>query len=104
MNFKNFCVKFFNIGENRANIISIKYGLNKKKHSNVIKKINFKNSIEQFIISNTEQKDVILKNFNFNKKKMIDNKSYRGYRLIRGLPLKNQRTKTNSRTARKLKI
>ncbi len=104
MNFKNFCIKFFNIGENKANIISIKYGLNKKKHSTTIKKINLRNNIEQFIITNNEQKDVILKNLNFNKKKLIDNKSYHGYRLIRGLPLKNQRTKTNSRTARKIKI
>ena len=104
MNFNNFCTNFYNVGNNKSSIISIKYGLNKKKHKNIIKKINIKNSIEQFIVTNNEQKDVILKNLNFNKKKLIDNKSYRGYRLVRGLPLKNQRTKTNSRTARRFKI
>ena len=31
MNFKSFCTKFFDIGESRTNVISIKYGLNKKK-------------------------------------------------------------------------
>jgi len=104
MNFNNFCTNFYHIGNNKADIISIKYGLNKKKHTNIIKKINIKNSIEQFIVTNNEQKDVILKNLNFNKKKLIDNKSYHGYRLLRGLPLKNQRTKTNCRTVRRFKL
>ena len=103
MNFKNFATKFFDIGNNKSNIISIKYGLNKKKNINLKNKKDLKMSIEQFIITNNDQKDVILKNLNVYKKKLIDNKSYYGYRIIRGLPLKNQRTKTNSRTVRRLK-
>ena len=103
MNFKSFCTRFFDIGESRTNVISIKYGLNKKK-KNLIKKMNLKNSIEQFISTNNEQKDVILKNLSLNKKKLIDNKSYKGYRIVRGLPLNKQRTKTNSRTVRRIRI
>lgn len=103
MNFYNFSTKFFDIGDNRANIISIKYGLNKKKKMDLKNKKGLKRNIEQFIITNNEQKDVILKNLNVNKKKLIDNKSYYGYRIIRGLPLNKQRTKTNSRTVRRIK-
>ena len=35
---------------------------------------------------------------------MVDNKSYKGYRIVRGLPLNKQRTKTNSRTVRRVRI
>ena len=103
MNFKSFCTKFFDIGSSRTNIISIKYGLNKKK-KNLINKTNLKDSIEKFISINNEQKDVIFKYLSLHKKKLIDNNSYKGYRIVRGLPLNKQRTKTNSRTIRRILI
>jgi small subunit ribosomal protein S13 len=39
---------------------------------------------------------------NLNIKRLIDINSYRGRRHLKGLPLRGQRTRTNSRTARKL--
>lgn len=102
MNLNNFCTSFFNIGDNKTKLILIKYGLNKKKFK-IEKKKNLQKSIENFILVNNEQKDVILKTLSVNKKKLIDNGSYKGYRIIRGLTLNRQRTKTNSRTRRRLK-
>jgi len=102
MNLNSFCTGFFNIGNNKTKLILIKYGLNKNKF-NIKKKKNLQKSIENFILINNEQKDVILKTFSVNKKKLVDNSSYKGYRITRGLTLNRQRTKTNSRTRRRLK-
>nr|QFQ52423.1 hypothetical protein [Paramoeba aparasomata] len=102
MNFNNFCTNFFNIGNNKTQIIIIKYGLNKKRLS-LKKKKNLQKSIENFILTNNEHKDVLLKGLSLKKKKMVDNLSYKGYRIIRGLTLNRQRTKTNSRTVRRLR-
>ena len=41
---------------------------------------------------------------NLNVKRLIDIGSYRGRRHIKGLPVRGQRTKTNSRTARLIRI
>lgn len=103
MNLNNFCTNFFNIGSNKTKIIIIKYGLNKKNKFNFKKKLNLQKSIENFILINGIQKDVVLKGLNVAKKKLIDNLSYKGYRIVRGLTLNRQRTKTNSRTIRRLK-
>ena len=51
MNFSSFCTKFFYIGNNKASIISIKYGLNKKNFKIKNKKF-LQKSIENFIFSN----------------------------------------------------
>lgn len=37
-----------------------------------------------------------------NIKRLIEIKSYRGIRILKGLPSRGQRTRTNSRTARKI--
>lgn len=102
MNLNSFCNNFFNIGPGKTNMIIIKYGLNKKKF-NMKKKLSLQKSIENFILVNNEQKDVLLKDLSVKKKKLIDNCSYKGYRIGRGLTLNRQRTKTNSRTRRRLK-
>jgi len=43
------------------------------------------------------------KSKHFNKKKLINIKSYRGLRRNQGLPIRGQRTHTNARTAKKIK-
>jgi ribosomal protein S13 len=42
-----------------------------------------------------------MKSLFLKKKNLIDNGSYIGYRLVRGLPVRNQRTHTNAKTNRK---
>lgn len=39
-----------------------------------------------------------------NIKRLIDIKSFRGRRLLKGLPVRGQRTRTNSRTARRVNL
>lgn len=39
---------------------------------------------------------------NFNKKKLIEIKLYRGIRKIKGFPVRGQRTRSNGKTAKKL--
>jgi ribosomal protein S13 len=94
------------------------YGLNLSKSNNLLnlfgfsnlKSKNFKNDlqlnndIDFFLIKNLDNKDFILKKNYDSILKKIENGSLKGYRFIRGLPIYNQRTKTNSKTARKENI
>jgi ribosomal protein S13 len=93
-----------------------KYGLNLSK-SNIllslygfgnIKSKNLKNILNDdfnlFLIKNLENKDFILKKNYDSVLKKIENGSLKGYKFVRGLPIYNQRTKTNSKTSRKENI
>jgi ribosomal protein S13 len=60
------------------------------------KKINF------FLLKKLENKDFILKKKSDFILKKIDNGSYKGYKFTRGLPIYNQRTRTNGKIAKKL--
>lgn len=93
-----------------------KYGLNLSK-SNIllnlhgfsnIKSKNLKNILSDdfnlFLIKNLENKDFILKKNYDSVLKKIENGSLKGYKFVRGLPIYNQRTKTNSKTSRKENI
>jgi ribosomal protein S13 len=92
-----------------------KFGLNLTKSSSLlnyfgfsnIKSKNFKNNInlekkiELFLIKKLENKDFVLKkNYDLVLKK-IENGSYKGYKFSRGLPIYNQRTRTNGKNAKK---
>ena len=67
--------------------------LKKKQIFNLTKTIE----LSSIIISNNLKKHKILIN-----KKLLDIKSYRGFRKLKGLPARGQRTRTNRKTARKI--
>lgn len=58
--------------------------------------------LERLLIVSIIKKEILLKNIYDNILKKLDNGSYIGYKRFRGLPVHNQRTKTNSRTSRRL--
>lgn len=92
--------KNFNIGYKNIKRILNKYGLLiNKKYINLDN--NLYELIEKTIILTIIKKEILFKNVYENLRNKIINGSYQGYKRLRGLPIKNQRTKTNNRTSRK---
>jgi small subunit ribosomal protein S13 len=92
--------KQFNIGYKNINKIFNKYGLLFNKNYNNVN-INLSDLLEKCIILTIIKKEILFKNIYENLLFKLENGSYKGYKKFRGLPIKGQRTKTNSRTARK---
>lgn len=73
------------------------------------KKVNELSKIEEDKIKSAlEQKNLILESnlkreIKQNKERLINIQCFRGKRLLKGLPTRGQRSKTNSRTTRKIK-
>lgn len=96
--------KFKDFGLNHARFILLlkKFGLKNKKYINLVNDLKLiEQNIDDFLKINLFKKEHLLKILNFNKNKKIENGSYIGYKVSRGLPVHNQRTKTNSRTSRR---
>lgn len=94
------------------------YGVNISRFRLLLQKFGFKNNIkitknsssglkivsenmDTFLRLSLSKKEIIVKNEKFNQQFRIEIGAYSGYKLVRGLPRKNQRTKTNSRTSRR---
>ncbi len=58
------------------------------------------NSIKEYIEKHYKIEGDLKREIMFNVKRLKDIKAYRGIRHMRGLPVRGQRTKTNSRTRR----
>ena len=92
--------KDYNIGNRNIKKILNKYGLLiNKKYINI--DINLYTLIEKSIVLTIIKKEALFKSIYENLRSKLINGSYKGYKRFRGLPIKNQRTKTNSRTSRK---
>ena len=92
------------------------YGINKRKSLLICKKLGFSKNFKVFELSNdhifniVKLVDFLKININSNllkikrldKQKLVDIKSYRGIRRIKGFPVRGQRTRSNSKTAKKL--
>ena len=107
--------------ENSKSInVSLKniYGLNSYQIRLICKKLGFSSNLK---ISNLNNEQIIklvkgIENSNlkltnelkkaqiFNLKKLIDIKCYAGLRRIKGLPVRGQRTHTNSKTSKRQRI
>jgi small subunit ribosomal protein S13 len=93
------------------------YGLGKKNSSLICKQLGFSNNLQTSKLSNDqisklikaiEKSDLIITNElkklqAFSLRNLIDIKSYKGLRRLNGLPVRGQRTHTNSRTSRRQK-
>lgn len=95
--------RIYGLNLSRLDVLYKKFGLkNKKKlnNSNDLKIIDLE--IDTFLKINLMKKEHFVKTNVLNKLKKIENGSYKGYKGFRGLPIFNQRTKTNSRTSRRV--
>lgn len=90
----------YNIGYKNIKKMLNSYGLLINKKYDSIDK-NLYESIKKSIILTIIKKEVLFKSIYENLLNKVKNGSYIGYKRFRGLPMKNQRTKTNSRTSRK---
>lgn len=92
----------YGINLSRYDLLLKKFGIKNKKFKNLNNNIKFlEKDLDTFLKINLIKKDYLIKVNIMNKLKKIESGSYKGYKLYRGLPVNNQRTKTNSRTARK---
>lgn len=104
-----------NIPENKKIIASLAYiyGIGRPLAAKIIKRIKIDPTKKAKDLTSEEQtllKDFVEKNYKIegdlkrmvqgNVKRLKEVGSYRGYRHARGLPVRGQRTKTNSRTRR----
>lgn len=98
----NFCQNY-GINLYHLKILLLNNGLNlQKNYKNIdLDLYNIIDDINVFLSLNLEKKEVLLKN----KKSILEKKKkiglYKGYKFYMGLPMYNQRTKTNNRTSRK---
>lgn len=88
----------FGIGRSRAATILKEAGVPREKKPKDIK-LDDENKIRTIIESLTLEGD-LKREISSNIKRLKDIKAYRGVRHTRGLPVRGQRTKTNSRTRR----
>jgi small subunit ribosomal protein S13 len=89
----------YGIGRSTANKILEKVGIDKDTRTNKISSddiIKLRNEIESNYVLEGELKRQVMMNI----KRLKDIGSYRGLRHSRGLPVRGQRTKTNTRTVR----
>lgn len=92
-----------------------KYGLNHSRLSNFYNKFglsnfnisfnnkNLEEKLNKFLELNLEKKEILLKKNYLIFLRNLENGSIKGYKRFRGLPCRNQRTKTNSKTNRSSK-
>lgn len=93
------------------------YGIGKKSASNVCKKLGFATNLKikhltpkqlNEIVRTIESSNLVLNNElrkmrSLTLKNLIQIKSYRGLRRVKGLPIRGQRTHTNAKSSRKNK-
>lgn len=94
-----FKIKDFGLNYKRINFLYKKFGISIIQKTQLTGDIL--DNINKFLIVNLVKKDIILKDRYLKTFQYIENGSLKGYRKIRGLPLFNQKTKTNAKTARK---
>lgn len=99
---KQYFKKYYSLNLSRLNILFNLFGVNKNSKKTKTNSFVFDNLDFNFFLSkNIDSKDFLLKHKYLLKMRSFENGSYKGYKNFRGLPLRNQRTKTNSRTNRK---
>jgi ribosomal protein S13 len=77
------------------------FGFSNIKSKNLKDLKFYKKKMNFFLLKKLENKDFVLKKKYDSVSKKIDNGSYKGYKFTRGLPIYNQRTRTNAKNAKK---
>jgi small subunit ribosomal protein S13 len=100
MMYKDVLLKRYGLGYSSVKYIFNKFGLSfMVKNSDVSSRKIFK--IESYLNENFILDDELKYSNNAVLKKLVDNKSYKGRRLVSGLPVRGQRTKSNGHTQKK---
>lgn len=102
--------------KNISNTLTYIYGINYKSSIQICKKIGINHSIRMTSLSKTQLQIItqiieseyiieqdLKKLKKNNNKNLLEMRCYRGLRNWKGLPVRGQRTHTNSRTKKKLK-
>jgi ribosomal protein S13 len=98
---KKFLYLKFGLNLVRSSTLLNYFGFSNIKSKKIKNDIYFEKKFNFFLLKNLENKDFILKkNYDLVLKK-IENGSYKGYKFSRGLPIYNQRTRTNGKNAKK---
>lgn len=88
----------YGLGQNRLNTLFLKFGFSSKIFSfndNILEA-----EIEKFLDLSLDKKEFLLKKNHLIFLKQLESGSFRGYKRIRGLPCRGQRTKTNAKINR----
>jgi len=88
----------YGINHTRLNSFYNKFGLSNLNSSFNNKSVEDK--LNKFLELNLDKKEILLKKNYLIFLKGLENGSIKGYKRFRGLPSKNQRTKTNAKTNR----
>ena len=90
--------KIYGLGRSRARTILVAAAVDQSKRMKDLsadEELKIRNLIESYKIEGALKREI-----GANIKRLIDIKSYRGSRHLRHLPVRGQRTRTNSRTRR----
>ncbi len=90
----------YGIGKSRSKLICDLFKINyfiKVKNLNINQLELVRNKVSEFLIEGDLRREIML-----NIKRLMDINSYRGLRHRKSLPVRGQRTKTNSKTCRKI--
>lgn len=99
-----FALKYiYGIGNLNAILICKKLGFSKNLKVKNLSKDQIAHLLNLIESLNIEVASDLKKSQLLNRKKLINIKSYRGLRRNQGLPVRGQRTHTNSQTARKIR-
>jgi small subunit ribosomal protein S13 len=97
---KKTLTEFFGIGDRLAEKICKQFGISSSVNMSILSKIKtaeIKLFLEKELILDSKLKFIEEES----KRRLIANNSVRGVRLVRGLPTRGQRTKSNGRTQKK---
>jgi small subunit ribosomal protein S13 len=90
------------IGLTRAHLICSELKIPKNKRFSYVSKEKLK-LISDFIDNNFIITSKLKREKKLNIKSLINMSSYKGFRHVKGLPVRGQRTKTNSKNSRKIR-
>lgn len=93
----------YGLGNKKANLISKKLGFSSNLKVNKVTRIQINEFLKLMDSIDIPINNELKKKKNLNIKVLISIKSYRGLRTLAGLPVRGQRTHTNSKSARKMK-
>lgn len=91
------------IGQGRAKLICAELGISFNSKLSTVSKDKLK-VITDFIDNQYTIGSKLTRDKTLNIKRLIKISSYRGFRHVRGLPCRGQRTCSNSKTSRKFKL
>ena len=95
--------KVYGLGSTKVNLLCKKLGVspNLKVYNLSAKKL--KKLIKFIEILNIKVSSELKKNISLNLQTLVNIKSYRGLRKLKGLPVRGQRTHSNAKTSKKRK-